>query len=182
MDGHTHAVWVGDRVHEFAMKVTINYPWAVYWEGPSAFIRGGGGGGRRKNFCEKFFCPDFDAEYNGEIDIWIRLPVLQQNLGKTFRSKIAELDSFRNGLFDFEDVGLILTGIFFARNPQNAKINIWGATFWPPNGAWLYSKEAKNERESFLPWKNFDPSHRIRRKNKKRFCKKLLGLLPAKPL
>ena len=113
------------------------------------------------------------------------------------RSKIKKnsekLDSFRNGLFDLEDVGLILTGIFFARNvgkkfflsfcyPQNAKIKIWGATFWPPNGAWLYSEEAKNDKESFSPWKNFDPSHRIRRKNKKRFCKKLSGPLPAKPL
>ena len=35
----------------------------------------GEGGWRKK----KIFCPDFDAEYNGEIEIWIRLPVLQQN-------------------------------------------------------------------------------------------------------
>ena len=25
IDGHTHPVWVGDRVHEFAMKVTNLY-------------------------------------------------------------------------------------------------------------------------------------------------------------
>ena len=66
---------------DLAAKYNVN-PWAVYWEGPSAFIRGGGGGeggGGSKNF---FFWEeqwDFDAEYNGEIKIWIRLPVLQQN-------------------------------------------------------------------------------------------------------
>ena len=25
VDGHTHPVWAGDRVHEFAMKVIINH-------------------------------------------------------------------------------------------------------------------------------------------------------------
>ena len=70
-------------------------------------------GGSKNFFWEEQW--DFDAEYNGEIEIWIRLQVLQQNSGKTFRSKIAELDSFRNGLFDLKDVELILTGIFFCQ-------------------------------------------------------------------
>lgn len=29
VDGHTHPIWAGDRVHEFAMKLagaTVNYP------------------------------------------------------------------------------------------------------------------------------------------------------------
>ena len=25
IDGHTHPVWAGDRVHEFAMKVCLNF-------------------------------------------------------------------------------------------------------------------------------------------------------------
>ena len=40
-------------------------------------LLGEGEGG--EGFFEKNFCPDFDAEYNGEIEIWIRLPILQQN-------------------------------------------------------------------------------------------------------
>ena len=61
------------QVDERKVKIII-YPWAVYWEGPSAFIRGGEEG-------EDFFLfyADFDADYNGEIKIWIRLPVLLQN-------------------------------------------------------------------------------------------------------
>ena len=50
------------------------------------------------------------------------------------RSKIKKiyekLDSFRNGLFDLEDVGLILTGIFFARN--EVKKNFFLHFFYPP--------------------------------------------------
>ena len=40
------------------------------------------------------------------------------------------MDSFRNGLFDFEDVELTLTGIFFARNV--GKKNFFFKFFYPP--------------------------------------------------
>ena len=30
IDGHTHPVWAGDRVHEFAMKVSFNI-FYLYW-------------------------------------------------------------------------------------------------------------------------------------------------------
>ena len=149
----------------------IIYPWAVYWEGPSAFFRGGEGRGRRrrrsKNFCEKFFCPDFDAEYNGEIEIWIRLPVLQQNSGKTFRSKIEELDSFRNGLFDLEDFGLILTGIFFARNvgknffflnffyPPKCKNKNLGCDFLTPKWGLIILKRSEKRQGIFFALEKF---------------------------
>ena len=31
VDAHTHPVWAGDRVHEFAMKVRISFNSLEYW-------------------------------------------------------------------------------------------------------------------------------------------------------
>ena len=39
VDAHTHPVWAGDRVHEFAMKVRISFYILVYWGVNLAFFQ-----------------------------------------------------------------------------------------------------------------------------------------------
>ena len=44
VDAHTHPVWTGDRVHEFAMKVNMQCMWVCVWGW--GVVRGRGGGSK----------------------------------------------------------------------------------------------------------------------------------------
>ena len=75
----------------------IIYPWAVYWEGPSAFIRGGGGEEEEKLFFWEGQW-DFDAEYNRNLD---PTSGFGAKLGAKFKKKLRKIGFIPERLIRF---------------------------------------------------------------------------------
>ena len=107
-------------------------------------------------------------------------------LGAKFKKNSEKFDSFRNGLFDLEDFGLILTGIFFARNvgknfffkffyPPKCKNKNLGCDFLTPKWGMIILKRSEKRQGIFFALEKFWSESPYSQKKQKTILQKTFG-------